>query len=78
MICIKYYGAVAEITKCTSENMETGSSSLEEIIQKLYSKYNLEPLPLKFALNKNIIGNLDGIKVKENDELAVLPPFAGG
>ncbi|HSM63085.1 MAG TPA: MoaD/ThiS family protein [Gillisia sp.] len=78
MICIKYFGAIAEVTNCSSENIKKSSSSLNDIIQEIYSKYDLKHIPLKFALNQNIIEATEGIDVNINDEIAVLPPFAGG
>ena len=78
MVNIKYFGAVAEVTNCTSETMKMGSSSLAEIVQEIYSKYDLEQIPLKFALNQDILESVEGINIKKNDEISVLPPFAGG
>ena len=78
MICIKYFGAVAVITKCSSENIETKSFELKEVVQEIFSRYNLDHIPVKLALNKSIVTSVEGIHLKENDEIAVLPPFAGG
>lgn len=78
MICIKYFGAIAEVTNCSSEKLENNTSSLEEIIQEIYSKYELKHIPLKIALNQDIIQTLEGIHINNNDEIAVLPPFTGG
>ncbi|MCM8569098.1 MoaD/ThiS family protein [Gramella jeungdoensis] len=78
MICIKYFGAIAEVTNCSSETIEKSNSSLKEIIQDIQSRYDLKHIPLKFALNQNIIEAVEEIEINENDEIAVLPPFAGG
>ncbi|MDT0643483.1 MoaD/ThiS family protein [Zunongwangia sp. F363] len=78
MISIKYFGAVAEATKRPSENLELKSSSLEDVLKELHLKYNLKNIPVKLALNQEIINSTEGVQVKKNDELAVLPPFAGG
>ena len=78
MIHIKYFGAVAEATKCTTEKISGNNTNLKDLIAELYSKYDFGQLPLKFALNKEIVQSPDNVQLKENDEIAVLPPFAGG
>lgn len=78
MIHIKYFGAIAEVTNCTSEKLESKTYSLKEIIQEINKKYELKHIPLKYALNQNIVDKVEGIEISENDEVAVLPPFAGG
>lgn len=78
MIQIKYFGAVAEATQRTSENIENNGAGLQEILKELYSKYQIGQIPLKIAVNHKIVKTEEEISIKENDEIAVLPPFAGG
>ena len=78
MIHIKYFGAVAEATNCTTEKIPGNNISLKDLIAELYSKYDFGQLHLKFALNKEIVQSPNNVRLKENDEIAVLPPFAGG
>lgn len=78
MIQIKYFGAVAEATQRTSENIENNGAGLQEILKELYSKHQIGQIPLKIAVNHKIVKTEEEISIKENDEIAVLPPFAGG
>ncbi|MDT0676679.1 MoaD/ThiS family protein [Autumnicola musiva] len=78
MISIKYFGAVAEATNKSSENLDLKSSSLDDVLKELHLKYDLREIPVKLALNQEIINSTEGVQLKSDDELAILPPFAGG
>ncbi|MBT8394302.1 MAG: MoaD/ThiS family protein [Flavobacteriaceae bacterium] len=78
MITIKYFGEIAEAINCKEEQIAAKSDNLSELIEELNEKYNLKRFPMIIALNQNRIELNDDITIKNNDELAILPPFAGG
>jgi molybdopterin converting factor small subunit len=75
---IKYYGVVAEITGKSSECYENKASiATDRLEQYLFKKYpKLENVNFNLALNQQIVN--EKTPLKEGDEIALLPPFAGG
>ena len=78
MITVKYFGEIAEAINCNEEQISTKTDNLSEVIEQLNEKYNLERFPMIIALNQNLIELSNDLTIKNNDELAILPPFAGG
>jgi len=78
MITVKYFGEIAEAINCNEEKISTKTDKLSELLEQLSDKYNLERFPMIIALNQNLIELSTDITIKNNDELAILPPFAGG
>tara|TARA_R110002020_G_scaffold387546_1_gene598201 strand:+ start:3948 stop:4184 length:237 start_codon:yes stop_codon:yes gene_type:complete len=78
MIHVKYFGMIAEATNCSEEKIAMESQKLADLLQKLTIKYKLDELPLNVAVNKNIVDKNSDYTINENDEIAILPPFAGG
>ena len=78
MIHVKYFGMIAEATNCSEEKIALESQKLTDLLQKLTIKYKLDELPLNVAVNKNIVDKNSDYTITENDEIAILPPFAGG
>jgi len=76
-VTIKYFGAIEEVTGIARESVSLDSSdSLEAIKQQLLSKYpGLEQLSFQIAVNQSLA---DSATLKNGDEVAFLPPFAGG
>lgn len=76
-IHIKYYGLVAEKTGTENEMLEVenkiNSSVLHEMLKQ---KYGLFQTNHRLAVNRKIVS--EQMEINENDELALLPPFAGG
>jgi len=75
---IKYFGITTEFTKKEIEviNIDEGCrvSQIRDLIE---NKYNgLKTITYKIAINQSIEN--ENILVKENDEVVLLPPFAGG
>lgn len=77
-ITVKYFGEIAEATNCNEEQVATETNKLSDVIEALCVKHNLERFPMIIALNQNLIDLSDDINIKNKDELAILPPFAGG
>lgn len=76
---VKYFGMIAETIGKQEEKIEISSQQISvallvELLLKKYPDLNLQSF--KIAVNQSIAEN-DAI-INENDEIALLPPFAGG
>lgn len=78
MIEVKYFGAVAEKTNCSTEKIPFGDLSLEQLLNDLDAKYQLNTLSFSIAVNQKIVPKTTVYELKSNDVIALLPPFAGG
>ncbi len=78
MILLKYFGAIAEKTKSNEEEYPFLEMSLKQLIDELQQKYHLNRLSFSIAINQKIIQNTENLELKDNDIVALLPPFAGG
>lgn len=78
MIEVKYFGAVAEKTKCSFENVISSDMLLQELLQNLEEKYQFESLSFSVAVNQKIVSKATDYSLKTSDVVALLPPFAGG
>ncbi|KAF2340881.1 MoaD/ThiS family protein [Flavobacterium tistrianum] len=79
MIEVKYFGAVAEKTKCEFEKLSFSEElSLQKLLQDLNEKYEFEALTFSVAVNQKIVPKSTDYTLKINDIVALLPPFAGG
>jgi molybdopterin synthase sulfur carrier subunit len=80
IVTVKYFGAIADATQKKEEQLyvETGMDSLQDIRSQLETEYpGIAAILYVIAVNQSIATS-DFIIIKENDELALLPPFAGG
>jgi len=72
---IKYFGMISEHTKCDSETIEIEAIlNLRDYFESRFP--NLNKFNYKIAINQQITDELDA-NTTEN-EIALLPPFAGG
>ena len=79
MIEVKYFGAVAEKTKCEFEKLSFSEElSLQKLLQDLDEKYQLKSLSFSIAVNQKIVSKSADYDLHTNDIIALLPPFAGG
>ena len=77
-IKVLYFAQIAEITGISSEEIElvTGNSS-NDLIALLEKKYpEIREQKYKLAVNQTLVQK--DKTLKENEEVALLPPFAGG
>lgn len=75
-ITIKYFGLIAEITNCEKEEISFSKKTVSEFLDVLYQKYpGLKNKDFQVAQNQELV-SLDTIIT--GNELALLPPFAGG
>lgn len=78
MITINYFGNIAEATQSDSETLDHTSMSLEELLDLLDSKYAIGRFPFQVAVNRKIVSKQQVVTISDSDEVALLPPFAGG
>lgn len=79
MIEVKYFGAVAEKTKCEFEKLSFSEElSLQKLLQNLEEKYEFESLTFSVAVNQKIVSKSVDYTLQTSDIVALLPPFAGG
>ena len=75
-INVKYFGMIAEITNCENEDILFSENTVSDFLNLIYQKYpSLKNKVFQVAQNQELV-SLDTI-IKGN-ELALLPPFAGG
>jgi len=76
MLKIKYFGMIAETINKSEEDIKF-LGNLDLLTLELEGEYpKLKDLNYKFAVNQTLVAT--NITLKENDEIALLPPFAGG
>ncbi len=74
---LKYFGMVAEASGKEEELLDGAFLSVQELEEGLLLKYpNLSEINFKVAVNQNIVER--DFKLKGDEEVALLPPFAGG
>lgn len=75
-IPIKYFGLIAEITKCQEETISFSGNFIFELLETLHSKYpELKNNGFQVAQHRALVTvetRLTG------EEIALLPPFSGG
>jgi len=76
-ITIKYFGAIAEVTGINDETIDLANvgNSVEELRSYCLNKYAIGDLSFQVAVNQNLISSGE---LQDGDEVAFLPPFAGG
>ncbi|MBN4085260.1 MoaD/ThiS family protein [Flavobacteriaceae bacterium AH-315-B10] len=75
-LTVKYFGLIAEVTKCSEEQLEFSGTYINELIEELYLKYpKLKEKDFQVAQNNEIVSK---DKIVSHTEIALLPPFAGG
>jgi len=78
-IKIKYFGLIAEAVGKGEEQIEVPNACTIEELERVLKEQ--QPVLLnkqfKVAINHSII-HQQGVELKATDELALLPPFAGG
>ncbi len=75
-LTIKYFGLLAEVTQRSEETLVFTKSTVQHLLEDLYSKYpKLKEKDFQVAQNLEIVAK-DTILTDE--EIALLPPFSGG
>ena len=75
-IDIKYFGMLAEITGCDSEQIESEIITVAELQNLLLNKYpDFRNKDFRIAQNQELVSDKTELT---GEEIAILPPFAGG
>ena len=75
-ITIKYFGQIAEETGIHQEVLETDHTDIEDVKSFLIDKYSLVyDDSIRIAINQKLDSRA---RLEDGDEVAFLPPFAGG
>ena len=75
---LKYFGNIAEMVGASEEVLELNEGANTELLCKLLEERlpHLATSNYRLALNQSIAN--ENVELNESDELALLPPFAGG
>lgn len=74
---VKYLGLIVDHTKRNEEWFDLKEANFEELSNQLVLKYTfLQDISYKITINHEF--GSEGMVLNEGDEIAVLPPFAGG
>ena len=74
---IKYFGMTAEASGKEEETVDSNYSSIPSLKEDLINKYpDLKNINFKIAINQTIVD--DNHVLIGDEEIALLPPFAGG
>ena len=74
---IKYFGMIAEWVGSSERELEFSGTTVADLKSQLEGSYSeLKGISFQVAIN-NQIASMDQV-LNENDEVAVMPPFAGG
>lgn len=71
---VNYFGMIAERMDTQHQELDLELSTVGELAEHFSSR--LSGLSFKVAVNKALVE--DNHPLKEGDEIALLPPFAGG
>lgn len=79
---ILYFGSIRDITGCSSDRV-TDCSTIGEILEQLKTRYPaIEGIRYQISLNRQLLPNpIPDARYpipSDGDEIALLPPFAGG
>lgn len=70
--------SIVERTRCRDEKIDFSDLPLSRLLSELEIKYHLSQFPFSVAVNQKIIDRVSNLILKNNDVVALLPPFAGG
>ncbi|MDF1672292.1 MAG: MoaD/ThiS family protein [Vicingaceae bacterium] len=70
----KYFGMIAEALNKEAEELDVDFTNVAELIS--YYQTQLKDINFKVAVNHSLVDL--NYQLKNNDEVALLPPFAGG
>ena len=77
-VIVKYFGIISEKTGKNEEKIELTDNDISNFLKKIFLQYNLEKFSVNISLNHEIINLNQPYNIKNGDEIAILPPFAGG
>lgn len=74
---VKYFGMIVEWSQADQSQIEVEGSSVDELRSTLVKAIpQLKTITYQIAVNQKLVTT--DIALSEDDEIAILPPFAGG
>lgn len=78
MAMVVFFGVIAEVINKNEMELDIDTITVSDFVSQLIADYNLESFEFIVALNKIIVPINSNILITRGDEIAFLPPFAGG
>ncbi len=78
MPTVKYFGILAETLAKAEEEISMDQSNLYEFVEQIKESRSLQNYDFQVAVNRKLVSDLQDIVLKDSDEIAFLPAFAGG
>lgn len=76
-LSLNYFGMIAEATNVQQEKLDVEVETINDLKFTLIEKYPaMTKLNYQFAVNQHLVE--DNFQLSKGDEIALLPPFAGG
>jgi len=76
-LSLNYFGMIAEATNIQQEKLDVDVQTINDLKLALIKKYPaITKLNYQFAVNQHLVE--DNFQLNNGDEIALLPPFAGG
>ena len=76
-LSLNYFGMIAEATNVQQEKLDVEVQTINDLKFILIEKYPaMIKLNYQFAVNQHLVE--DNFQLSKGDEIALLPPFAGG
>jgi molybdopterin synthase sulfur carrier subunit len=76
-LIVKYFGMTAEASGKTEEEFSENYLTIQKLKEALLIRYpELDPMNFKMAVNQTMV--VEDFDLTGNEEVALLPPFAGG
>lgn len=76
-LTINYFGMIAEAVGSSKSDFELRGKNVSDLKNELENTFpELLGMSYQIAVNQKLV--LTDTEIKEQDEIAVLPPFAGG
>lgn len=76
-LSLNYFGMIAEATNIQQEKLDVDVQTINDLKLTLIEKYPaITKLNYQFAVNQHLVE--DNFQLNNGDEIALLPPFAGG
>tara|TARA_Y100000590_G_C15550950_1_gene950870 strand:+ start:605 stop:850 length:246 start_codon:yes stop_codon:yes gene_type:complete len=79
---VKYFAWIRDLTKKETEDLSNSNvNDIEQLKKYLINNYpklkkHIEDDILRYAINQKYVTN--NVKIKHNDEIAIIPPVSGG
>ncbi|MAW95212.1 MULTISPECIES: MoaD/ThiS family protein [unclassified Leeuwenhoekiella] len=77
-VTMKYFGQLVDVIGSHEEQKSIKVNTTDELLQQLSENYAISHIPFQLAVNDQLIGDEEAVKLNDGDVVALLPPYAGG